>query len=178
MKHTLKFAFALSLLGACSQLDIEKPPISVTPKNQATAVGLDVYGAQRARGNPVPRFRGQDTVSVRTYGNREGDGYGEIGNANCNLDSGLYSANFTTPANIVVPDYGPNSPAIFVKCQSGERTRSVTANAVNQTSQARASSAAGAGLLGVLVIGVVNEVKRDNETDDFGYNPIRIELPD
>lgn len=30
--------------------------------------------------------------------------------------------------------------------------------------------------MGASVIGTVNEAKRDNETDDFGDNPIRINL--
>lgn len=178
MNSLVKIAISGVLLSACATIDISQPPIAVTPADRAAAVGLDMYGRDRARGATVPRFRGQETVEVRTFGNRNGDGYGEIANASCNLDSGLYKATFLTPANIVVPDYGPNSPAIFVQCTVGERTSSVTVNAVNLTSQQRSQSAAGAGLLGALIIGAVNEAKRDNETDDFGYNPIRVNFDD
>ena len=169
---------AFGLVSACAEIDIDQPPIMVTPKNVSGAVGVDVYAGQRARGNPVPRFRGQDTVAVRTFGSRNGEGYGEIGNASCSLDSGIFAAQFTTPANLVVPDYGPSSPALFVQCSDGERTKSETVNAVNMTAQDRSASAASAGLLGALIIGAVNEARRNNETDDFGYNPIRIELGD
>lgn len=176
MNNLLKIALPCILLIACETIEISQPPIPVTPTDRAASIGLDVYGRARARGQSVPRFRGQDIVEVRTFGNRNGDGYGEMGGASCTLDSGLYRAAFLSPANITLPDYGPNSPAIFVQCTLGEKTTSVTVNAVNMTSQARAQSAAGAGLLGALVIGAVNEAKRDNETDDFGYNPIRINL--
>lgn len=69
-----------------------------------------------------------------------------------------------TPANIVVPDYGPNSPALFVSCTAPDgRTKTATVNAVNLPSQQRNASAAGTGLLGAIIIGAVNEARRDNE---------------
>ncbi|WP_296424831.1 hypothetical protein [Yoonia sp.] len=176
MNNLFKIALTGLLLTACTTVDISQPPIAVTPTNRATAIGLDVYGRDRARGATVPRFRGQELFEVRTFGNRNGDGYGEMTGASCNLDSGLYQATFTTPANILVPDYGPDSPAIFIQCAIDGKTSSATVNAVNLTSQQRSQSAAGAGLLGALIIGAVNESKRNNETDDFGYNPIRINI--
>ena len=178
MKKFAAIFMTAGLLASCTQMDITQPPITVTPTDARAAVGIDVYGKSRAAGNPVPRFRGQETVQVRTNGSREGEGFGEISGATCNLDSGLYKAAFVTPANIVVPDYGPDSPAIFVTCTAPDgRTKSVTMQAVNQTMQARNGSAAGAGLLGALIIGAVNEARRDNETDDFGYNPIILSFP-
>lgn len=166
------------LMGACATADITQPPISVTPKDPRAAVGVDMYGRSRAAGAQVSRFRGQDMVQIRTNGSRDGEGYGEIVGSQCTLDSGLYTANFQTPANIVVPDYGPASPALFVMCTAPDgRTKSVTANAVNLTSQTRNASAVGTGILGAIIIGAVNESRRDNETDDFGYNPITLLFP-
>jgi hypothetical protein len=162
---------------ACSQAEITQPPIAITPKVAADASGLDIYARQRSRGAPVPRFRGQEIVQIRTWGApNEGDSRAEMIGVNCLLDSGVYSANFRTPANVVVPDYGPDSPALFVRCESDNGTGSVTVNAVNKTAQERGSTAAGAGLLGALVIGAINESRRNNETDDFGYNPIIVQL--
>lgn len=181
MKKLYSTAVVLALLASCSTVDIDKPPIMITPNNSADSVGIDVYARQRARGNPVPSFRGQDTIQVRAFGNRSGGGYGEIQNAVCNLDSGLFTANFATPANIVVPDYGPNSPALFIRCEYEGRTKSVTVNSANKTAQERSSTAASSGLLGMLIIGAVNESVRNNETDDFGYGDfnggIRVEIP-
>lgn len=168
-------ALAVSLLG-CTQAEITQPPITVTPKDQANASGLDVYARQRSRGNPVPAFRGQNTVQVRTWGATEGSSRAELSGVQCNLDSGVYTASFTTPANIIVPDYGPNSPALFVRCTAGATSGSVTASVVNMTAQQRNASAAGTGLLGAIIIGAVNEANRDNLNDDFGYNVIVVQL--
>lgn len=167
---------ACLFLGACATAEITTPPVMIKPNDPAAAVGIDVYARDRSRGNPVPRFRGQDTVQIRTFGDT-GSGNGEIAGAACTLDSGLYKASFNTPANVSVPDYGPNSPAIFVRCLgTQDRSGSVTMQTVNQTNAGRNASAAGAGLLGAIVIGAVNASRMDPETDDFGYNPISVQL--
>lgn len=176
----IKFAAAAALLATvvgCTQAEITQPPIVVTPNVARDAIGLDVYARARASGNPVPAFRGQNTVAVRTFGQAsDSGGRTELSGVACSLDSGVYKATFTTPANIIVPDYGPSSPALFVRCTAEDRSGSVTANAVNLTAQQRSASAAGAGLLGAIIIGAVNEANRDNLNDDFGYNPINVQL--
>lgn len=166
---------AMALLG-CAQAEITQPPISVTPNVARDAVGIDVYARPRSAGNPVPAFRGQNTVQIRTHGQLNDGGFGEISGVPCLLDSGVYKATFTTPANLIVPDYGPNSPAVFVRCTRDATSGSVTANAVNMTAQQRSASAAGTGLLGAIIIGAVNEANRDNLNDDFGYNPMIVQL--
>jgi hypothetical protein len=178
MKFT-KFA-ALGVLSAtllgCAQAEITQPPITVTPNVARDAVGLDVYARPRAGGNPVPAFRGQNTVQIRSNGQLSDGGRGEISGVPCTLDSGVYKAAFTTPANLVVPDYGPNSPALFVRCITDTTSGSVTASVVNMTAQQRNASAAGTGLLGAIIIGAVNEANRDNLNDDFGYNAVTVQL--
>lgn len=166
---------AATLLG-CTQAEITQPPISVTPNVARDAVGLDVYARARTAGNPVPAFRGQNTVQIRTNGELSDGGRGEISGVPCTLDSGVYKATFTTPANLIVPDYGPNSPALFVRCTTETTSGSVTASVVNMTAQQRNASAAGTGLLGAIIIGAVNEANRDNLNDDFGYNQIIVQL--
>jgi opacity protein-like surface antigen len=161
---------------ACSQAEITQPPIPVTPKVASNASGLDVYAGPRSRGAQVPQFRGQEIVQIRTWGAVDGGARSEMIGVNCILDSGVYSAAFQTPANVLVPDYGPNSPALFVRCENGNTSGSITVNAVNKTAQERNASAAGTGLLGAIVIGAVNESRRNNDTDDFGYNPITVQL--
>lgn len=168
-------ALAGLLLG-CAQAEITQPQITVTPNVAANAVGIDVYARQRSRGNPVPAFRGQNTVQIRTIGQLADGGRGEISGVPCLLDSGVHKATFTTPANLIVPDYGPNSPALFVRCTTDTASGSVTSSVVNMTAQQRNASAAGTGLLGAIIIGAVNEANRDNLNDDFGYNPIMVQL--
>lgn len=174
-----KFA-ALTVIAAtlvgCTQAEITQPPITVTPNVARDAVGIDVYARPRSAGNPVPAFRGQNTVQIRTQGKLNDGGFGEISGVPCILDSGVYKAAFTTPANLIVPDYGPNSPALFVRCTTDTTSGSITANVLNLTAQQRNASAAGTGLLGAIIIGAVNEANRDNLNDDFGYNPISVQL--
>lgn len=174
-KFLILAVLAGTLLG-CTQAEITQPPITVTPNIAGNAVGLDVYARQRSRGNPVPAFRGQNTVQIRTWGPLSEGGRGEISGVQCSLDSGIYKAVFTTPANLIVPDYGPNSPALFVRCTTPDTSGSITSSVVNMTAQQRNASAAGTGLLGAIVIGAVNEANRDNLNDDFGYNPIIVQL--
>ncbi len=178
MKLTKIAALAVcaATFWGCTQAEITQPPVLVTPNNAADAVGLDVYARPRSRGNPVPAFRGQNTVQVRTFGPTSDGGRAELSGVQCALDSGVYKATFATPANVVVPDYGPNSPALFVRCTHNDTSGSVTATTVNLTAQQRNASAAGTGLLGAIIIGAVNEANRDNLNDDFGYNPIVVQL--
>lgn len=177
MKFSL-YASALAILVAgCTQITVDTPPVNITPKVKADAVGLDVYARPRSRGNPVPRFRGQETVTVRSTGRTSGGGSGEIGGVPCTLDSGVYTAAFTTPANVIVPDYGPNSPALFIRCEHPDgRKGSRTVNVFNHTSAQRGAAAYGTGILGAIVIGAVNAAQTDPETDDFKYPAVSVPL--
>lgn len=169
-------AVAALTLAACAGPAIETPPIAVTPTSQASALGLDVYGRDRQRGATVPRFRGQSTVEVRAFGKLEGQRYGELPGSTCNLDSGVYTASFQSPANIVVPNYGPNSPAIFVRCSAGNISGSTTARVQNLTSNQRMNNAGAGGLLGVVIVAAIDAAARDEENDTFGYSMIRVEM--
>jgi hypothetical protein len=167
---------ALALLPACTAMDVTTPPISVAAKNPAEAVGIDVYARARAQGNPVPRFRGPESVTVRTQGKTSGGSWGEIAGAECLLDGASYAARFHSPAVIVVPDYGPNSPALFVRCTLGERAGTTQAVVYNDTSQQRHAAAYGTGVLGAIIIGAVAAANTNNETDDFKYPPVTVQL--
>lgn len=177
MKKPLALLAIASTMTACSVADIETPPIPITPNDSAASIGIDVYGRARARGNPVPRFRGQNTVTVRTNGKQKDGGFGELVGTPCTVDSGLYKARFQTPANVVVPDYGPNSPALFVRCVYPDgRDASATVNAYNLTAQQRGAGAAGGGILGAIIVGAVNAAVTDPNKDEFAYPMITLQL--
>ena len=167
--------FLLPLI-ACEQAEITQPPILVSSKDPSSAVGIDVYARDRSRGNPVPRFRGQETVQVRTFSNADGGGYGEVSGVTCILDSGLYDAQFSTPANIGVPDYGPDSPSLFVRCEALGKSGSMTVDAFNLTAAQRQNSALGTGLLGAIIIGAVNAANVDPSSDEYSYPPLSVQL--
>lgn len=175
-RRLLVLGLTLPLL-ACEGAEITTPPVMITAKNPAGAVGIDVYARARARGNPVPRFRGQDTLNIRTRGKTADGGFAEITGISCTLNAGLYTAKFQTPANVVVPDYGPNSPALFTRCVHPDgRSGSATVNAYNFTAQQRNAGAAGGGILGAIIIGAVAAAPIDPERDEFRYPPISIRL--
>ncbi|RVV97809.1 hypothetical protein EKE94_10010 [Mesobaculum littorinae] len=167
---------ALMTVVACTQAEVTTPPVAIQPKAPG-AVGIDVYARDRAAGNPVPRFRGQETLIVRTTGKTAGGGFGELTGVPCTLDSGLYTASLRTPANVNVPDYGPNSPALFIRCVHPDgRSGSTTINTFNVTARERGNAAAGTGLLGAIVIGAVNAANTNPEKDEFKYPAVTIPL--
>ncbi|MEO0937873.1 MAG: hypothetical protein AAFY38_06940 [Pseudomonadota bacterium] len=161
---------------ACAAAEITTPPVSVVPNNRADAVGLDVYAGPRKRGNPVPRFRGQEIVQVRTFGPSSDGSRAELSGVPCTLDSGVYKARFATPANVVVPDYGPDSPAIFVRCTTDTASGSQTVNVFNATTQQRMAGASAGGILGVIIVGAVTAANVDNEKDEFKYPVVTVNL--
>ncbi len=175
----IKFGFitaAVISLSGCAAMEITTPPVMITPTVASNAVGLDVYARDRSRGNPVPRFRGQITVAIRTQGKTSDGSFGEISGVPCTVDAGVYKASLFTPANLIVPDYGPNSPAIFVRCILTDRSGSATVSAYNLTASQRGSAAYGTGILGAIIIGAVSAANRDDEADTFTYPAITVQL--
>ena len=145
------------------------------PNDANGAVGMDVYAGARAAGNPVPRFRGQDIIEVRSIvvGTT-----GEIAGASCTVDSGLYKAAFNSPANVIVPDYGSSSPALFFRCVGPNGVSgSKTVTAFNATQEGRSSSAtAEAGILGAIIVGAVSAANVNPESDSFDYPSVSINM--
>ncbi|MEO7380397.1 MAG: hypothetical protein ABIV25_01515 [Paracoccaceae bacterium] len=163
-------------VSACTPMEVTTPPVMITPKIAANASGIDVYARDRARGNPVPRFRGQKTVQIRTFGQGSDGSYGELSGVPCKIDAGVYTAAVYTPANLIVPDYGPSSPVVFVRCILDSRSGSATVSAYNATNAQRQASGDGLGLLGAIIIGAVAANQRDDNVDDFQYPLISIQL--
>jgi hypothetical protein len=54
------------------------------------------------------------TVAPATAGGQE------IAGARCTASSALYRAEFTAPARLLLPDFGPASPPVTVVCRAGE----------------------------------------------------------
>ena len=72
---------------------------------------------------PAARFaevRGQADLVVRAAipaGEREAR---EVGGAVCEVSTILFEAQLTTPARLVVPSFGPQSPTLVIDCRAGE----------------------------------------------------------
>lgn len=161
----------MAIFYGCSAADITKPPILVTPKDPTSAAGIDIYARARSMGQAVPVFRGQDTVAIRTF-----SGSKEVTGPICTLDSGVYHTQFSTPANIVVPDYGPNSPAIFVSCQAAGLFGTKTVDAYNYSAQQKNWAGIGTGVLGQIVVGAVSAATRNEQMDEYRYPEISVRL--
>lgn len=174
------FVVCFAMLGAagCAEVDVTTPPVLVTP-TVAGAEGIDIYAGARANGRSAPRFRGQETVTVRAV-RRFAEGGAEVAGPRCTLDSGVFEARFTTPARVVVPDYGPDSPDLFVRCTAGDLSGTASAEVFNATVQARGRSSVGfsTGTNRSSSIGVrlLFGPRVDPDRDDFEYPDMRVVL--
>lgn len=100
---------------------------------------------------------GVEPMAVRSY-------LGGIssGNHKCQLLGRSYSAQFKTPAIVLIPDYGQRSPLPTVTCSSGGETVTVQAKLKNKTKV----SSMGTGI----------EARQNEADDDYGFWPIRVEF--
>lgn len=72
---------------------------------------------------PGARFtavQGEAAFVVRTFLAPEGGERREVVGAACRLSSSLYDAEVVTPARVVVPNFGPQSPEIAAECRAGD----------------------------------------------------------
>ncbi|MFQ6553588.1 hypothetical protein AAD018_014720 [Aestuariibius insulae] len=145
------------------------PAVEAIPFNQNAAVGIDVYGTDRARGATVPPFRGQSVINVRAVD--RANRMAELTGATCTLRTDTYSATVTTPGRVVVPNYGAQSPVITATCSDGTRQASTTTSVTNVSAEERASATTfeTTPALGVLVGTIVSP-----STDTYAYDDIRV----
>lgn len=64
--------------------------------------------------------RGEADLVVRTFVEDAAGARAEVGGATCGVTSSLYRATLTTPARLVVPNFGPQSPELLLDCRAGE----------------------------------------------------------
>ena len=117
-------------LAACS-------PTAATKQLDAPAVAVSMKA-----GSGAPAVRRLVTVPI------EAKATGASVAADCTLTSAFYSATFTAPANLQLPDYGKASPVVTVSCSGAAGQGEKTANAISV--DGRNSSMVGAMLLGPL----------------------------
>jgi hypothetical protein len=72
-------------------------------------------------GDRFANVQGEAALFVRTFLAEEAGGERrEVVGARCQVLSSLYSAELVTPSRLVVPNFGPQSPELFVSCAAGE----------------------------------------------------------
>lgn len=140
------------------------------------AAGLDVYAARRGRGEQVPEFAGDQVLEVRTYEEKSDQGRTELAGAQCTVKASNFSADTATPAKVRVPLYRGQSSTLSVSCHKpGYKSRMVEAAPFDATRNARYSSGASGGLIGVAVVAAFDAVS-DNSKNDWRYAPVQIVL--
>lgn len=107
---------ALALAGCVSGVPVERQV--VVPGGRFAAV------------------QGEASLLVRTFLPEEEGARGEVIGAKCRVVSSLYETELITPSQLVVPNFGPQSPQIDVDCTAGELVGSGTARIITVWQQA------------------------------------------
>lgn len=169
---------SLLLLAGCQTAKPITSVVDATPTVPAVSNG-DVLAAQRQAGQDIPEVRGFDYVTVRAIGVTTDKKSGnskreEIEGVPCTVTSEGYTATVKTAAQVKVPNYGYASRPIKVECKApGYKNGLLTVAPIDLTSQNRLNSAGSAGLLGVLVVGLIDAAD-SNRNHQFGYPEIRV----
>ncbi len=77
-------------------------------------------------------MQGQADVVVRTFVADAAGEAREVGGAGCEVTSILFSAQLQTPARLVFPSFGPQSPTLSVDCRAGELAGAAEQGVVSQ----------------------------------------------
>jgi hypothetical protein len=76
-------------------------------------------------GAAIPEARGETALVVRAV--PAGVAGQELLGAACVAESPYFTASFTTPARLLIPDYGSAAPVVTVNCRAGNAAGSLSA---------------------------------------------------
>jgi len=85
----------------------------------ACASGVPVERQTVVRGAGFDAVQGEARFTVRTFLPEESGERREVIGADCSVVSSLYRAALVTPSELVVPNFGQQSPQIDVACTAG-----------------------------------------------------------
>ena len=102
------FTAAVLMLGAC-------------------ATGVPVERQVVVPGSRFAAVSGEAAFIVRSFLPDQSGERREVVGARCEAVSSLYRTELVTPARLVVPNFGPQSPEIAVACTAGDLSGSATA---------------------------------------------------
>jgi hypothetical protein len=98
----------------------------------ACASGVAVERQVVVAGDRFANVQGEAALLVRTFLAPEGQERREVVGARCTVSSSLYGAELVTPARLVVPNFGPQSPELGVSCRADDWTGSGVARIVTR----------------------------------------------
>lgn len=108
-------ATALLALAGCAGGDIAGYSTGVGGGGR----GLPTTMAFASPDSLEPPGRGMTALAVRTYVlDAEGQSV-EVSGASCEVTGDGFDATLTTPGRLVLPDLGPDAPALQAECRSG-----------------------------------------------------------
>lgn len=93
----------------------------------ACTSGVPVERSVVVPGGRFEAVQGEASFIVRAFLPAEGDQRREVVGARCEAVSSLYATDLVTPARLVVPNFGPQSPEITVQCTADGKTGAATA---------------------------------------------------
>lgn len=85
----------------------------------------------------------------------------------CRLETAYYTASFTSPANLRLPDYGKETPVIKVACQGADGGISGSKRVIPENTQTTNAGMVGAVLLGPIGAAIAAGVAHGNDGDYF-----------
>lgn len=83
------------------------------------ASGLPVGPDVVVPGGRFQAVQGEADLVVRSFLIDQGGARREVGGASCAVATSLYSARLRTPARLIVPNFGAQSPELAVSCEAG-----------------------------------------------------------
>lgn len=148
-------AAAVLSLAACS------------PKAAVKELDAPAVKAVAMKGVDAPKARRLVVVPI------EAKASGKSVTAKCKLTSPYYSAEFTAPANLQLPDYGAKTPSIAIACESeaGKGGLTVAPASVENNNAA----AVGGALFGVVGAVIASSASQENDSEHF-YRAINVRL--
>ena len=172
----------LFIVAACAT---NKAPLKMTKTVTPTSPieNGDYYAKRRAAGEDLPERRGSEFIEIRTYHKVATEKNGqkstkreELTDVNCILKGDGFRAEFITPAQIEVPDYGYASSSLRIECKHpGYNTAFHNTKPYDIDKESRMNSSTSGGLLGVFVVAAINAAD-DEKNNNFGYRPADILL--
>jgi hypothetical protein len=86
--------------------------------NSVAPPGVTTVAAVARSGVAAPLAQGETQLVVRTV--PAGDARQELRGVACRAETAWFTADFATPARLLMPDYGAQAPVVVVNCRSGE----------------------------------------------------------